>query len=169
LAAAHQAVKDGIRVNMTLCFNQEQAAAVTLATKNAAKKGGVFISPFIGRLEDIGKDGLSLISNILKSYKGYEDNKVEVLAASVRGLPHFMSSLAIGSDIVTASFSTLSEWAEMGCPVPDSKYSYKGNFKIIPYKKILNPSKDWKKINLEDKLTGQGIDKFCADWKNLIA
>jgi len=169
LIAAHQAVKEGIRVNMTLCFSQEQAAAVSLATKEAAKKGDVFISPFIGRLEDIDKDGLSLISNILRSYKGYKDNKVEVLAASVRGLPHFMSSLAMGCDIVTASFATLSEWADMGCPVPDGKYKYKRDFKIIPYKKILSPSGDWKKINLEDKLTEQGIEKFCADWENLIA
>jgi len=75
LKAARQAVKDGIRVNMTLCFNQEQAAAVALATKDAVKRGDVFISPFIGRLEDIDKDGLSLISNILRSYKGYKDNK----------------------------------------------------------------------------------------------
>jgi transaldolase len=80
-----------------------------------------------------------------------------------------MSSLAIGCDIVTASFSTLSEWADMGCPVPDGKYSYKRDFRIIPYKKILSPSWDWKKINLENKLTEQGIEKFCADWKNLIA
>jgi transaldolase len=167
LLAANQAVKEGIRVNMTLCFNQEQAAAVSLATKNA-RKGGVFISPFIGRLDDIGQDGLSLISNILKSYKDYKNNKTEVLAASVRSMPQFLASLSMGCDIITAPFSVLEHWAKDGCPVPDKNYNYKSGFKTIPFKKLLTPSKDWKKINLKHKLTEKGIEKFCADWKALI-
>ncbi len=120
LLAANQAVKEGIRVNMTLCFNQPQAVAVFYATRGA-KKGEVFISPFIGRLDDIGFDGMSLIDNILKSYRKDSSPHVEVLAASVRNLSHFMSSLSLECDIITAPFSVLSEWAEKGKPIPDKK------------------------------------------------
>ena len=82
LMAAQKAVQEGLRVNMTLCFSQEQAAAVYAATRGA-KKGQVFVSPFIGRLDDIGENGMDLISNILAVYK-QGDGHVEVLTASVR-------------------------------------------------------------------------------------
>ncbi|MFN3480604.1 MAG: transaldolase family protein [Thermodesulfovibrionales bacterium] len=68
LRAAEQALKDNMRVNMTLCFSQEQAAAVYAATRGA-KRGDVFVSPFIGRLDDKGENGMDLIGNILKMYK----------------------------------------------------------------------------------------------------
>ena len=68
LAAAQQATQAGIRVNMTLCFTQEQAAAVYAAT-SGAKKGDVFVSPFIGRLDDIGQNGMDLIKNTASMYK----------------------------------------------------------------------------------------------------
>ncbi|GAI49963.1 unnamed protein product, partial [marine sediment metagenome] len=68
LIAAHRAVKHGLRINMTLCFTQDQAAAVYSATKGA-KKNQVFISPFVGRLDDIGESGMSLVENILKMYQ----------------------------------------------------------------------------------------------------
>ncbi len=80
LEAAGRAVKEGLRVNMTLCFTQEQAAAVYSATAGA-KKGDVFISPFIGRLDDRGENGMDLIENIQKMY-GTGDGHVEVLTAS---------------------------------------------------------------------------------------
>lgn len=167
LVAAHQAVRDGIRVNMTLCFTQEQAKAVSLATKNA-NRGPVLISPFIGRLDDIGQNGMSLISNILKSYRKDKVSHVEVLAASVRSLPHFLSSLSLGCDIITAPFSVLSEWAEKDCPIPDDSYIYKTDLKTIPFNDSLSSSKDWKKMRLENELTRKGVEKFCADWKKLI-
>jgi transaldolase len=167
LIAAYKAVKEGMRVNMTLCFAQEQAEAVRLATKSA-NRGDVFVSPFIGRLDDIGKDGMSLISNILKSYGNSKDSHVEVLAASVRNLSHFMSSLSLGCDIITAPFSILSEWAEKGCPIPQKLYKNKTNLKTIPFSKSISSSRDWKKLNLDHELTKKGIERFCADWKTLI-
>src|SRR3990172_3044926 len=63
LEAASQAVKEGIRVNMTLCFSQDQAAAVYAATEGT--KEPAFVSPFVGRLDDRGENGMSLIENIL--------------------------------------------------------------------------------------------------------
>lgn len=167
LVAAHQAVQEGMRVNMTLCFTQEQAAAVFLATKGA-NKGVVLLSPFIGRLDDVGQNGISLISNILKSYRKDKDSHVEVLAASVRNLPHFLSSLSLECDIITAPFSVLSEWAEKGCPIPGKSYIYKTELETIPFKDLLSLPKDWKRMNLKHELTKKGVEKFCADWKMLI-
>jgi transaldolase len=82
LKAAETCVKEGIRVNMTLVFSQQQAAAVYAATKGA-KKGDVFLSPFVGRLDDRGENGMDLIKNILEMYN-QGDGHVEVLSASVR-------------------------------------------------------------------------------------
>jgi transaldolase len=167
LIAANQAVKEGMRVNMTLCFTQEQAEAVRLATKGASRRD-VFVSPFIGRLDDIGKDGMSLISNILKSYGNSKDNHVEVLAASVRNFSHFLACLSLECDIITAPLSILSEWAEKGLLIPDSKYIYKTNLKAIPFDKKVSSSGDWRKIDIENELTRKGIERFCLDWKTLI-
>jgi len=168
LAAANRIVQEGIKVNMTLCFTQEQAAAVFLATKGV-RKGDVFISPFVGRLDDIGQDGISLISNILKNYRREKFNHVEVLSASVRTMPHFLASLSLECDIITAPLKILLEWAEKGCPVPDKSYVYESGFKTIPFTDSLVLAKDWKKLNIENKLTRKGIEKFCADWGMLLA
>ena len=119
LKAAEQAVKDGMRVNMTLCFSQEQAAAVYAATRGA-RRGDVFVSPFIGRLDDRGENGMNLIENIIKMYqKG--DGHVEVLTASVRNLNHLLCAIHLGSDIVTSPFKILKEWGEKGMPMANDK------------------------------------------------
>ncbi|MCL5774093.1 MAG: transaldolase, partial [Firmicutes bacterium] len=85
LQAASEAIKEGMRVNMTLCFSQEQAAAIYSATKGA--KEPVFVSPFVGRLDDRGENGMELIKNILKMYDK-SDGHVWTLTASVRNLNH---------------------------------------------------------------------------------
>src|SRR4030042_407100 len=75
LKAAEKAVKEGMRINMTLCFTQQQAAAVYAATQGA-KRGDVFVSPFIGRLDDREEKGMDLIAHILKMYQrgdGHEE------------------------------------------------------------------------------------------------
>lgn len=109
LEAAEKSVKAGIRVNMTLCFSVEQAAAVYAATKGA-KKGSVFISPFVGRLDDQGERGMDLVRDILQMYKK-GDGHVEVLTASVRNLSHFLKAKSLGSDIITAPLKVLKQWA----------------------------------------------------------
>lgn len=110
LEAAEKSVKAGMRVNMTLCFSVEQAAAVYAATKGA-KKGMVFISPFVGRLDDQGENGMDLIRNILEMYKT-GDGHVEVLTASVRSLTHFLKAKSLGSDIITAPLRVLKQWID---------------------------------------------------------
>lgn len=166
LTAANKAIKDGIKVNMTLCFNQEQAIAVHRATLGA-KRGSVFVSPFIGRLDDIGKNGVQLIDNILKSYRKEKEKHTEVLAASVRSLDHLLSVLSLNCDIVTAPYNILLEWVNKGLPVPESRLVKNNGLKSIPYM-AKSFSKDWKKFNLNDELTKKGIERFCSDWNALI-
>ena len=85
---------DGFMVNVTLCFSANQALL-------AAKAGASFVSPFIGRLDDINLDGMSLIEDIRIIYNnfGYE---TEILAASIRTVNHILESARIGADVVTA-------------------------------------------------------------------
>jgi len=166
LKAAEQAVKERLRVNMTLCFSQEQAAAVYAATRGA-KKGEVFVSPFIGRLDDKGENGMDLIANILKMY-GTGDGHVEVLTASVRTLDHLLFALNLGSDIITAPFTILKEWGEKGLPMPKQDYLYdKGTLKAIPYRD-LDLSKKWQEYDISHDLTVKGMERFSADWNALI-
>ena len=166
LKAAKRSVKKGMRVNMTLCFTQEQAAAVYSATMGA-KKGDVFVSPFIGRLDDRGENGMQLIENILKMYaKG--DSHVEVVCASVRNLNHFMAAIHLGSDIITAPVKILTEWQEKGSLALAEGYLYeKGELKDISYKE-LSLEKSWEEFDIHHELTDKGIEKFAEDWNNLI-
>ncbi|QDO96163.1 fructose-6-phosphate aldolase [Ferrovibrio terrae] len=85
---------DGIMVNVTLCFSAAQAIL-------AAKAGATFISPFVGRLDDIGQDGMQLIADIVQIYNNYPDFKTEVLVASIRHPIHLIESAKIGADVAT--------------------------------------------------------------------
>jgi transaldolase len=166
LKAAEICAKEGIRVNMTLVFSQEQAAAVYAATKGA-KKGDVFLSPFIGRLDDRGENGMDLISNILKMYQN-GDGHVEVLTASVRSQEHFLKAIELGSDIITSPLKIYKQWAADGIKMPDENFSYQANtLKPIPYEEI-NLEKLWQEHNLHHELTDKGMEKFAEDWNNLI-
>lgn len=166
LKAAERSVKENIRVNMTLCFSQEQAAAVYAATAGG-KKGDVFVSPFVGRLDDIGENGMDLIANCVNMYKN-GDGHVETLSASVRTMEHFMESLRLGADIITAPFSVLEAWGKAGKPLPDVNFSYDaGPLKKIPYKE-LDLTQPWESFDIRHELTDKGIDRFSSDWTALI-
>jgi transaldolase len=84
LRAAHRSVEQGMRVNITLCFSQEQAAAVYAATKGT--KEPAYVSPFVGRLDDRGENGMDLLKNIKQMY-AEGDGHVSVLGASIRTVP----------------------------------------------------------------------------------
>jgi len=166
LKAAEQAVKEGLRVNMTLCFTQEQAAAVYAATLGA-KRGNVFVSPFIGRLDDRGENGMDLIANILCMYRKGNAH-VEVLTASVRTLDHLLYALKLGSDIITAPFAILKEWGQTGLPLPDDDYVYRSaELKAIAYKNI-DLTKKWQEYDIHHELTDKGMERFSQDWNALI-
>ena len=84
----------GRKVNVTLCFSANQALL-------AAKAGAAFISPFVGRLDDIGSDGMALISDIRQIYDNYPELETEILVASVRSPDHIRQSALIGADVAT--------------------------------------------------------------------
>ena len=166
LRAAAQAVKDGLRVNMTLCFSQEQAAAIYAATKGAAK-GQVFVSPFIGRLDDRGENGMDVIANTLCMYAG-GDGHVEVLTASVRNMDHFLYALKLGTDIITVPFDVLKTWGERGMPMPAEMYRYDAkSLKPISFREI-GFEKRWEDYDIGHELTDKGMERFSADWNSLL-
>lgn len=164
LGAAEECIKLGINVNMTLVFSQEQAAAVYAATLGA-KKGQVFVSPFVGRLDDRGENGVDLIKNIIKMYES-GDGHVEVLTASVRNMDHYKAALAIGSDIITGPFKLIKEWKEAGMEFP-AQYTYSPDLEKIEYEK-LDLNKSWQEFDISHDLTDKGIEKFASDWAALI-
>ena len=166
LKAAQQAIQSRLRVNMTLCFTQQQAAAVYAATRRA-KQGNVFVSPFVGRLDDRGVDGMDLIANVIRMYtRG--DGHVEVLTASVRNMNHFLYALKLGSDIISAPFGVLKEWRDKGLPVPGEGYvHHRGSLKPIPYQEI-DLTENWQDDDIRHELTDKGMELFSADWNALI-
>lgn len=93
--------KEGIRVNMTLVFSAPQALIV-------AKAGAYFVSPFLGRLDDIGADGLGLLKEIITIYKAYNFS-TQVLAASLRHPLHVLAAAQMGSDIGTMPFKVFEQ------------------------------------------------------------
>jgi len=91
---------EGIRVNCTLIFNAGQALF-------AAKAGASYVSPFIGRLDDISTDGLALIEQIVHIFENYADLHTEVLAASIRHNMHLIHCAEIGADVATCPLSVI--------------------------------------------------------------
>jgi transaldolase len=94
LRACYELAQGGTLVNVTLCFSAAQAIL-------AAKAGAAFISPFIGRLDDIGQDGMGLIADIVQIYANYPLIKTEVLAASIRHPIHLIEAAKMGADVAT--------------------------------------------------------------------
>lgn len=164
IAAARTLSREGMRLNMTLCFSQEQATAVHVATLGALP-GQVYISPFIGRLDDQGQAGIDLIRNIVTWYRQHESH-VMVLAASVRDVSALVASIQLGADIVTAPLAVLVSWSEQGYPraIPGSAETL---LSPISYKE-LPLLEDWKQYDITHPLTAAGIEKFVADWKKLL-
>lgn len=167
LAAAHVLTGEGIRVNMTLCFTQAQAAAVYAATRGA-KPGDVYLSPFVGRLDDRGEDGMSFIKNVIDMFKDV-DGHVEPLVASVRSLDHFMYALALGAPLITSPGKILRVWADAGMPIPDASYVYDaGDKKILPYE-AHDLTASWESFDLSHPLTDSGIQRFADDWNAVLS
>ena len=94
LKACKSLSSEGIPVNVTLVFSPNQALL-------AAKSGAKYVSPFIGRLDDIGQDGMNLIQDIKDVFKNYPHLKTEILVASVRHPMHVVDAAKIGADVVT--------------------------------------------------------------------
>jgi transaldolase len=94
LKACRRLSDQGTMVNVTLCFSAVQALM-------AAKAGATFISPFVGRLDDIGQPGMDLIEDIRVIFDNYPDFKTEILVASIRNPIHVLEAAKIGADVAT--------------------------------------------------------------------
>ncbi|MDO9371067.1 MAG: fructose-6-phosphate aldolase [Gammaproteobacteria bacterium] len=101
LRACRVLADEGTMVNVTLCFSAAQAIL-------AAKAGASFISPFVGRIDDVGEHGMNLIAEIVDIYSNY-DWDTEVLVASVRHPTHVLEAARIGADVVTMPFKVLEQ------------------------------------------------------------
>lgn len=91
--------QEGIKVNMTLIFSANQALL-------AAKAGASYISPFVGRLDDINVDGMNLVSNIVTIFKNY-NIKTQIIVASIRDPIHVLTAAQLGADVCTVPFAVL--------------------------------------------------------------
>ncbi len=99
ITACSRLCKEGIRINVTLCFSAGQALL-------AAKAGAYIVSPFVGRVDDIGWDGIGLIHDIVAIYQNY-GYKTQILAASLRSGLHVIEAAKAGADIATMPFKVL--------------------------------------------------------------
>ena len=99
LKAVNVLSKEGIKTNVTLIFSANQALM-------AAKAGATYVSPFVGRLDDIGQNGMQLIAEIVQIFRNY-DIKTEVIVASVRHPMHVIEAAELGADIATIPFAVL--------------------------------------------------------------
>jgi transaldolase len=94
LRACRTLADEGVMTNVTLCFSAAQALL-------AAKAGATFVSPFVGRLDDIGQDGMELIADILQIFNNYTALKTEVLVASIRNPVHVVTAAKLGAHVAT--------------------------------------------------------------------
>ncbi|MGO9480501.1 MAG: fructose-6-phosphate aldolase [Candidatus Kryptoniota bacterium] len=131
LKAVKRLKSEGIKTNVTLCFSPTQALL-------AAKAGASFISPFIGRLDDISYEGMELIEQIVTIYRNY-DYKTEVLVASVRHPLHVVQAAMLGADVVTMPFKVIDQLVKH--PLTD-----------IGLQKFLA---DWKKANTTQRVPAE--------------
>ncbi len=130
LAATKVLASEGIPVNMTLCFTVPQAIM-------AARAGARYVSPFIGRFDDISEDGLDQVANIVSALNNYDftentvnGEQIEVIAASIRSANHVAQAALMGADIATVPFNVL-------------------------------------KKCIEHPLTDRGLDAFLKDWEKV--
>ncbi len=123
LKATHQLAEAGIKINVTLVFSPLQALL-------AAKAGATYVSPFVGRLDDISQTGMELVAQILEIYQNYIFD-TEVLVASIRNPLHVLEAAQMGADVATIPFKVISQLAKH--PLTD-----------IGMKQFLD---DWKKVD----------------------
>jgi transaldolase len=167
LAAAEQLVAEGLRINMTLCFSEAQAAAVHAATRGAAP-GQVFVSPFISRFDKIGQNGFDLLLNIQKMFREAESH-VSILAASVHSVYDIAHVIETEMDIITIPYEDLLGWIAAGKPVETSRLHQKDTSALasIP-REDFDLSQTWSTFDIRHELTDQGLQHFADDWNSVL-
>jgi transaldolase len=138
---------------------------VYAATKGT--KDPVYVSPFVGRLDDIGQNGMDVVKNIKRMLlKG--DGHVLVLAASIRSLEHLLYCFVLDSELATVPAKILELWASKNFPMPDKQFQYKTSGKPIPYEE-LDLEQPWEKFDVRHELTRKGIEKFASDYRATLS
>lgn len=176
--------QEKIPINNTLVFSQEQVFAICLheqimqtTNKDINVNWPCFISPFVGRLDDIGINGMDLIKNSMQMKQKYNFN-IWMLEASVRRIEHIDIGINYNVDIITSPGKFLKEWFEQKSNTESSANQQK--LQPIPYWKpseqLLNiktieqfmEALENGKLNIQHNLTDKGIERFVADWKSII-
>ncbi len=180
--------KLGICINNTLVFSQQQVFAIELHEKIMINEFGkphsewpCFISPFVGRLDDIGQDGMSLIKNSLSVTKKYFDvNNTWMLEASVRTVDHMKKGVDMDVDLITAPAKIYEQWFTMK---PEDQQQVTAQATSLQQIDLWEPSSELLSITTYDEfmraletktldithpLTDKGIDRFVADWSTII-
>jgi transaldolase len=154
-------LSQGLKVNMTLGFDQNQAFSVAAISSNIYSNQ-VYFSCFVGRVFDNGCDGIANIANIMRMYQDI-NTPVQILACSFRTLDQFLACLALGVDIVTVNLDIIKQWQKHDFIVP-SLSSFHFNEPKPKYLDILhlNPSL----VNHPSSMAG--IVKFASDWNSAI-
>ncbi len=180
--------KLGICINNTLVFSQQQAFAITLHEKIMRENFGLvkssyppFISPFVGRLDDIGQDGMSMIKHSIDIInKNYEPNTVWMLEASIRNVEHLKAGLDLNIDLVTVPAKVYVQWFALS---DEQKVAIKTTNPTLQEIPAWQPSDELLQIKTVDAfldaitngsldithpLTDKGVDRFVADWSAII-
>ena len=117
----------------------------------------------MGRLDDIGQNGVDLVTNIKRMYKN-GDGHVLLLAASIRSLAHLLYCFSMGADLVTVPATVLTQWAAASFPMPDERFTYTPTGRRIDYEE-LTLDRSWRSFNIEHALTTKGVETFAADYR----
>jgi len=135
LGAVRQLTDDGIRTNVTLCFQPVQALL-------AAKAGATYISPFVGRVDDIAWGGMELIAQIVQIYDNYPELKTQVLAASIRHPAHMVEAALAGSHVATVPYGVMKKL--LNHPLTDiGNAKFLQDWATVPDTDIVGQVKRW--------------------------
>lgn len=135
IAATRKLSDDGIRVNVTLCFQPSQALLAGLA-------GATYISPFVGRVDDVSWDGIELIRQIAQIYAASASIRTQVLSASIRHPMHLVQSALAGADVATAPYKVLV--AALKHPLTDAgNAAFLADWATVPDRDITGQVERW--------------------------
>ncbi|SRR5258708_7900719 len=180
--------KEGTAINNTLVFSQEQIYALCLHELLVHKEFNPtnnfwppFISPFLGRLDDLGEDGIILLANGLYIKNTYFNKDMSwLLSSSIRSIYHMKRTIDLNCDLITAPAKVYKEWFSLSEEQKNAIQNPAPNLKQIP---LWYPSEALKQIdtiekllqaietgtlNINHPLTQKGIEKFTEDWKSII-
>lgn len=173
--------KENIVTNNTLVFSQQQIYAICLHEHlvqkefNSKGKWPSFISPFLGRLDDMGENGITLVKNGME-LKKYFKEELWMLAASIRTPSHLTACIELESELITAPLTVYKEWLEGAGPSKkETNLTYPDLWQVPPDVKAIDSLENFYEalennlLDISHDLTEKGIAKFTEDWKAILA